>query len=203
MTFESFEPRGGPGSKPEERERLREALKAARSFARDPDRWLYLAGPTGTGKTHLAVAIANARVADNRPVMFRFVPDLLDYLRRTFSPESPVRYEQAFDRLRNAELLILDDLGAQASTPWAEEKLYQVIVHRHNSAAPTVITSRVLLEDVPGAPPQFLVRYSDAIASRLRDAHIVTEVLMAAPDFRHRGAVSTPRSRSARGVRRT
>ena len=207
MTFANFDRRGGAGSSADQKETLREALKATRSFAKQPSGWLYLAGPTGVGKTHLAVAIANARLEVGKEVIFRFVPDLLDHLRKSFSPTSQVTYDKLFDRIKNAELLILDDLGSQASTAWAEEKLYQLIVHRHNASLPTVITSRVLLEAADGGGGAqdrsgFGTRYSEAISSRLRDGLVVTERLISAPDYRFRGW-SRPPSGRARAARRT
>ncbi len=205
MTFERFESRGGAGATAEQREQLREALKVAQAFSSDPHGWLYLSGPTGTGKTHLAVAIAVARMSQKRPVLFRFVPDLLDHLRRTFGPDSATSYDRLFERTKNAELLILDDFGAQAWTPWAEEKMYQLVVHRHNAALPTVITSRVLLDDMDDANSQgdmrFGRRYSDAIASRLRDSSVVTEVLLPGPDYRYRGSEQSARERQSRPAR--
>ena len=205
MTFANFDRRGGAGSSAQQKETLREALKATRSFAKHPSGWLYLAGPTGVGKTHLAVAIANATLEAGNEVIFRFVPDLLDHMRKSFSPSSHVTYDGLFDRVKNAELLILDDLGSQASTAWAEEKLYQLIVHRHNASLPTVITSRVLLEAGDGGAQDsggFGTRYSEAISSRLRDGLVVTERLISAPDYRFRGR-SRPVSRRARSTRRT
>lgn len=205
MTFDTFDRRGGAGSSAQQKETLREALKASRSFAKQPSGWLYLAGPTGVGKTHLAVAIANETLEAGNEVIFRFVPDLLDHLRKSFSPNSQVSYDGLFDRIKNAELLILDDLGSQASTAWAEEKLYQLIVHRHNASLPTVITSRVLLEATDGGAQDgagFGTRYSEAISSRLRDGLVVTERLISAPDYRFRGR-SRPATRRGRSTRRT
>jgi DNA replication protein DnaC len=205
MTFDRFDQRGGAGATTEQRERLKEALKLAQAFAADPHGWLYLSGPTGTGKTHLAVAIATTRMHQKKPVLFRFVPDLLDHLRRTFGPDSPTTYDRLFERTKNAELLVLDDFSAQAWTPWAEEKMYQLIVHRHNAALPTVITSRVLLDEIDDTDSQgsmrFGRRYSEAIASRLRDSTVVTEVLLPGPDFRYRGSEQAARERQARPAR--
>jgi DNA replication protein DnaC len=136
------------------------------------------------------------QVQQGRSVLFRFVPDLLDQLRRAYHPNSATGFDREFQVIRNCEVLILDDLGAQASTAWAEEKLYQLIVHRHSAGLPTVITSRILLEEA--AASGFTRRYADAIASRLMDTHVVWEYLMNAPDYRHRGAAraatATPRS---------
>ncbi|MDP7161057.1 MAG: ATP-binding protein [Dehalococcoidia bacterium] len=199
MTFDSFDPRGGAGATREQQAVLRDGFKVARAFAEHPDRWLYLAGPTGTGKTHLAVAIAGLRAAAQEPVTFAIVPDLLDNFRRSFNPDSRVSYDRLFDEIKNAELLILDDLGAHSSTAWAEEKLYQLIVHRYNAALPTVVTSRVMIgdsdqDDGSGA------FFSAAIMSRLRDTLMVTERALIAPDYRNRGAVR-PRTRRSSGTR--
>ena len=205
MTFGSFDPRGGAGASVDQRERLREAMRTAEAFAADPDGWLYLSGPTGTGKTHLAVAIAVTRMSRKQPVLFRFVPDLLDHLRRTFGPDSTTTYDRLFEQTKNAELLVLDDFGAQSWTPWAEEKLYQLIVHRHNAALPTVITSRVLLDDADDAESpgdmRFGRRFSDAIASRLRDGTVVNELLLPGPDYRYRGSEQAAKERAAKPAR--
>lgn len=192
MTFDSFDARGARGSSQRQRATLEAAFSAARSFAEMPQGWIYLAGPTGVGKTHLAVAIANVQVDQGRSVLFRFVPDLLDQLRRAYQPNSATGFDREFQVIRNCEVLILDDLGAQASTAWAEEKLYQLIVHRHSAGLPTVITSRVLLDDA--AVTGFTSRYTDAIGSRLRDTHMVWEYAMLAPDYRNRGAAATQRA---------
>ena len=122
------------------------------------------------------------------------MPDLLDHLRKSFSPTSQVTWDALFNRIKNAELLILDDLGSQAFTPWAEEKLYQIIVHRHDAYLPTVITSSLLLESADGRGRdrgRFGTRYSEAIWSRVRDATVVTEGLLSAPDYRFRGTRRT------------
>ncbi|MDA1256407.1 MAG: ATP-binding protein [Chloroflexi bacterium] len=195
MTFDSFEPRGGTGTTRTQQAVLKDALGTAKAFAEHPDRWLYLAGPTGTGKTHLAIAIAGHRNTLRTPATFAFVPDLLDHLRQAFGPESRISYDRLFEQIKNSELLILDDLGAHSSTAWAEEKLYQLIVHRYNSALPTVITSRVLLTEVERSDGDAGPSFSTAIMSRLRDSLMVSERLLDAPDFRHRGAGQPPARR--------
>ena len=190
MTFARFDARGGYEATPGQQDTLTAALRAAQSFAQDPqDHWLVLSGPTGVGKTHLAVAIVNYRREQAQPIFYATVPDLLDHLRSTFAPESPVSYDERFEYLRSAPLLVLDDLGAQSSTPWAKEKLYQLLVHRHDARLPTVITmdSRVEL------PP--------ALMSRLRDQRYVTEIPIRARDYREYGRLApSPRRRPRRRV---
>ena len=101
------------------------------------------------------------------------VPDLLDHLRAAFSPTSETAYDDLFEQLRNTPLLILDDLGAQSSTPWAQEKLFQLINHRYNAQLPTVITTNQRLDEL-----------DPRLRSRLMDAVLVTNVAILAPDFR-------------------
>ncbi|MDE2765660.1 MAG: ATP-binding protein [Chloroflexota bacterium] len=189
MTFENFttSPYGARG---EARHALQAALTAALTYAESPEKWLLLLGDSGVGKTHLAVAVANKRLERGEPVFFAFVPDLLDHLRYTFSPDSRVTYDQLFEEVRQAPLLILDDLGAQTSTPWANEKLYQLIVHRHNASLPTIITTR----ELP-------VEAGDPIASRLNDQRLVTGVPIDAPDFRRPG-VGAAKERAPRQSQR-
>jgi DNA replication protein DnaC len=172
MTFDSFN-REGLNPLPEQRENLKEAFRLALDFAKSPDSWLVLQGFTGCGKTHLAAAIANYRLKEGKPVKFVVVPDLLDHLRSTFSPESPVSYDQLFEEVKNTPLLILDDFGTQSTTPWAEEKLYQIINHRYNHRLATVVTTRLTTDDM-----------DDPIVSRFFDHQLSMVFEIRAPDYR-------------------
>ena len=59
-------------------------------------------------------------------------------------------YDQLFESVKNSPLLILDDFGEQSTTPWAQEKLYQVINYRYNARLATVVTTRLVLDDIEG-----------------------------------------------------
>ena len=167
---------------------LNAALAAAKNFASTPEGWLLLAGPHGSGKTHLAVAIAGARINLGEVVFFSFVPDLLDDLRSTFHPDSQVDYDQLFDKVKSAPLLILDDLGSESSTAWVQEKLYQIVVYRHNFQLPTVITTYLKMEDIEKAQPR--------MASRFRDTMVVQWVPISAPDYRDQQRRKRPSRRT-------
>jgi DNA replication protein DnaC len=147
MRFETFDAREGE-LPAKERENLREAYEVALAYAQEPRGWLAFIGPYAVGKTHLAAAIANMRQNMGDNVLFVTVPDLLDHLRATYSPTSPVSYDKRLAEIRNAPLLVLDDLGTESATPWAREKLYQVFNHRYNAGLPTIITTAQTLEDL-------------------------------------------------------
>ncbi len=120
MTFNSFSVQGRLGLADEQIRSLQYALSQAQQFAGSPRGWLVLMGSYGCGKTHLAAAVANTCVEFGMNTIFLTVPDLLDWLR--FSYDAPdTSFEERFDELRNAGLLVLDDLGAQNSTKWAGE----------------------------------------------------------------------------------
>jgi DNA replication protein DnaC len=187
MTFDTFDARGN-NPNAGQRASLEAALSAAKNFAADPDGWLTLSGNTGVGKTHLAVAVAAERLATGAPVMFAFVPELMDYLRYTFGPESPVTYDRVFEQVKNTSLLILDDLGKEQSSKWAVEKLYQIIVHRHNARLPTVITSMMEFSDD-----------LDPITSRVQDPSVSQLIRLDAPDYRNKQR--RPAAQQRRGTR--
>jgi DNA replication protein DnaC len=156
---------------------VREAYKCARAFAAAPQGWLVMIGPNGCGKTHLAAAIANQNLKAGAVVLFTVVPDLLAHLRSTFGNNATEAYDQRFAKMREAELLVLDDLGAHQSSPWASEKLFQLLNYRYNSSFPTVIT----------ANKQGLTGLDERIRSRMTDTALAITIEMnGAVDYRPR-----------------
>ena len=162
---------------------LHQAFTFASNYAKNPEDWLLLTGGYGCGKTHLAAAIANDRVSQGQQALFVVVPDLLDHLRATYAPNSPVPYDRRLYEIRSAPLLILDDLGTHSATPWAQEKLYQIFNHRYNARLPTVITAT---DDA---------KIDDRLKSRLLDRGRCTNLRIDAPSYR--GAVARTRRRTA------
>jgi DNA replication protein DnaC len=174
-TFDTFLP-DGIGLTPARQTNLKRAYERTLNYAQNPQGWLILKGGYGCGKTHLAAAIANCRLNLGHSALFVNTPDLLDHLRATYGPNSLTSYDQRFEQVRNAPLLILDDLGSQSNTEWAQEKLYQIFNHRYNARLPTVITTNEELETIE-------IR----IRSRMVDPSLVQIITILAPDFRRAG----------------
>src|SRR5450631_2086503 len=78
------------------------AAERALHYAYEPAGWLLFKGSYGTGKTHLAAAIANWRLEHGEPVLFVSVPNLLDHLRSTYGPSSEIAYDDYFEQVQNA-----------------------------------------------------------------------------------------------------
>ena len=169
LTFDTFDPSVSG---------MDDAYGAALQYAQNPsNHWLFLYGPVGVGKTHLAAAIANYAISNQRiTTYFDEVPDLLDHLRATFDPALGTGYDERFHLIRDVGILVLDDLGTENATPWAREKLYQIINHRYMEQLPTVITSNVDQRKV-----------DDRIMSRILDHRLTQYIVIDAEDYRRPG----------------
>ncbi len=187
MTFDNFK-LDRHNLSPQQCENLKKAFDTALDFAKSPDGWLVFQGETGCGKTHLACAIANYRLKAGKTVKFEVVPDFLDHLRFTFSPESQVSYDQVFEEVKSTPLLILDDFGEHSTTPWAQEKLYQVINYRHNARLATVITTRLTTEEI-----------DSPIVSRFFDNRFSMVLEIRVPDYRTDRTSHSPKAPNRRG----
>lgn len=183
LSFDNFSTGGNPKAEfitPQEMESLELAHGAARAFAAAPEGWLLVEGGYGSGKTHLAAAIANETARRGVPTLFITVPDLLDSLRFAYSdPETT--FEARFEEIRSADLLVMDDFGTQNATPWAQEKLFQIVNHRYINKLPTVVTTNLVLDEIEAR-----------IRSRLQDADFVHHVRITAPDYRRPAETSNP-----------
>jgi DNA replication protein DnaC len=173
MTFDNFDTRL-PHLTQEQRLNVEAAYRQALAYAEQPEDWLVIEGSHGCGKTHLAAAIANYRLAQGDRPLFLVVPDLLDFLRYAMDRDSRTSFFEVFERVRNAPILILDDLGAQSDVSWVRDRLFQLVNHRYAARLPTVFTiSRDSME-----------RLEERILARLYDPNVSTEVPIIAPAYR-------------------
>jgi len=172
LTFDNFQPRGRIGLGPWQAASLEQAYNHARQFAQSLNGWLLIQGGYGSGKTHLAAAIANFAVSVGVPTLFITVPDLLDTLRFAYS-DPEVTFEERFEEIRRAPLLVLDDFGTHNATAWAQEKLFQILNYRYINRLSLVVTTNLPMDDIEGR-----------IRSRLEDPELVTSVHILATDYR-------------------
>ncbi len=167
MTFEEWRP--GPGLAP--------ALEKAREVAAGRLSRLTLVSGPDRGKTHLAVAICRAWLAQDKPARFAYVPLLLDEIRNGYKDRDGADYDSRFGMFLNVPLLVLDDLGVEYSTAWAKERLDTIINYRLMHDLATVVTTNLSLKELP-----------ERIASRMvRDGGVI--VTIEAPEYRE-GPVS-------------
>jgi DNA replication protein DnaC len=146
---------------PEMRGQLQRALSLARRYADEfvqpggfRQSGLLFVGPPGTGKTHLAAGVLT-EVIERFHVRGRFAEftSLIHQIQSTFDPGSPESKRAILDPLVDAELLVLDELGAQQLTPWVREILYLIINHRYTRQLPTLFTTNYRLESSPARMP--------------------------------------------------
>ena len=140
--FETWEERKGS-------ERCYElALEYAKNFDEHMRRGdgLLLMGEPGNGKSHLAAAIVNYLVLRGKTCVFRSVPALLKRLQETYREGSRATESEALTVLQEADLLVLDDLGAEKVTEWAESTLYYIVDERYRWRRPLVLTTNCDME---------------------------------------------------------
>ncbi|MGH2501496.1 MAG: ATP-binding protein [Ktedonobacterales bacterium] len=135
--------------------------------------WLFLYGAPGTGKTHLLASAFNLLLAAGRYPLYTLVPALLDYVREGLDAAEKGAYAARFKAVREAPILILDDLGAEQRSAWSDETLFKLVDARYRAGLPTAVASNVHPVDLEGR-----------IASRLQDRALAVALLMSGPDYR-------------------
>ena len=156
------------------------ALEGARAFLCQKLAWLTLCGTLGLGKTHIAVAIGWEWLEQGRVCRYAQVGRLLERLRRTYDFTSEQafelrepRFETVFGWYCDTPLLILDDLGTEKLTDWAAEKLDTLVDHRYIRGLPLVVSTNLLLSELP-----------PRIADRLQDRRLGRVVTLSGPSYR-------------------
>jgi len=110
------------------------------------NRGLLLYGKAGNGKTYLSFAIANALYRQGKAVMAISISKLLAIIKDSFDKHGQLGETDVLNTVRDATLLVLDDLGVEYKTAWAYEKLYAIIDTRYRAAKPTIITTNFSLD---------------------------------------------------------
>ena len=132
---------------------------------------LCLTGPTGVGKTHLAVGVLRALQSRHRMYgVFYSTTDLLRLIRAGYDPMLGTCDPKALTRAMEADLLVLDDLGAERPTDWVLDTLQMVIDTRYTNCRRTIVTSNHA--DLPaesGDPSSLEARIGFRIRSRLAE----------------------------------
>lgn len=138
---------------------------------------LFITGPAGTGKTHLAAAILREmlRVPTDRKARMIGVPDLMLTLQASFRDQAPRAQDEIIDDLASASILVLDDLGAEKASEYTTQALYVLINRRYGNERQTIITSNLGLDEIA-------MHCSDRIASRI--AGMCRVVTLTGPDRR-------------------
>jgi DNA replication protein DnaC len=141
-----------------------------------------LSGKTGCGKTHLAVSTLRRKIEHSQKLFTKYdfpaalfitVPELLFEMRQSYNSKE-VSEQEIVDKYSFVSLLILDDLGAEKTTEWAESALYLIIDRRNRDEMWTIVTSNLTLAEIEHS-------LGARIASRLSDMKVVNIKL---PDYR-------------------
>lgn len=132
----------------------RKAYEIAKSYVdnwqenKDKGEGLYFEGTCGTGKTHLAVAIAMKLINQGVPVICKTSIDLLASIKQSYERDSTVNEEDVIEAYNTIDLLVIDDLGKERATEWSVPILYRIINDRYENMLPTVITTNYNTDDL-------------------------------------------------------
>lgn len=115
-------------------------------FDKKEPRNLLFCGSYGIGKSHLAKSITDGVIEKGYSAIFISVPKLLSKFRSSYNKESEISEGQMIEALNHTDVLVLDDLGAEKSSEWAIEKLFEVIDSRQGMH--TIYTSNYCPKDL-------------------------------------------------------
>jgi DNA replication protein DnaC len=151
------------------------------------DKGLFLEGQPGVGKTHLAVAVLKQVIhATGARGLFYDTRDLLRVIRSTYDPSIRTTELEVLRPVMTADLLVLDDLGAEKTSEWVDETMNLIVNTRYSGRRLTIFTSNY--EDIPDdtEPNSLVFRIGSRMRSRLHE--MCDFVILDAADYRERPA---------------
>jgi DNA replication protein DnaC len=178
---------------------LKQGKLLAQGFVRDypaTEKGLLLMGPSGVGKTHLAVAALKELIRRGHSGLFCDYRELLKEIQASYNPSSESTEMGILEPVRRVEMLVLDDLGASKPSAWVLDIIGLVLNARYNEKRMTIVTTNYFDESESSAPPaklpggQRLTVKEDTLADRIgarmrsRLFEMCRTVEVNAPDFR-------------------
>jgi len=157
MEFDSFKPKNDSQKK---------ALETLREWKGDCG--IFISGPVGTGKTHLAVALLKKAIQNCRKAEIVTGVSLLYEIKATFD-DKRINADDVISEYSQLPLLVIDDLGAEKSTDWAKEILYLIIDNRYSDMLPTIVTSNL-------TPKELAEKLDDRLVSRLMEDTLIIKI---------------------------
>jgi DNA replication protein DnaC len=187
---------------PQHEHSLKQAKLLAQGFVRDypgsTEKGLLLMGPSGVGKTHLAVALLKELIRRGYAGLFCDYRELLKEIQASYNPASESTEMGILEPIRTAEILVMDDLGASKPSPWVLDIIGLVLNARYNERGVTILTTNYF-DESPDAESarsgklpngqRVTVRedtLADRIGARMRSRlyEMCRTVEVFAPDFR-------------------
>lgn len=131
----------------------RDAYNAVTKASAQQRGFILVEGPYGVGKSRLLIGVVNECREDGALAIYASMSEILDYLRDAFNPKrDEAGYEERWELLVNAPVLVIDELEKFATTPWAMEKFTQLLHSRYRNIARqlTLMATNATLNDLPG-----------------------------------------------------
>jgi DNA replication protein DnaC len=131
-----------------------DTVREVRSYVRnvaahlDEGRGIWFTGDVGTGKTTLAMLVSKAAMEADRTVAIYSLPRLLAMLRESYDDDAAYSLNDLIDRLCSVDLLHVDDVGAERTSPWVLEQLYAIVNARYEDERAILITTNLALEEL-------------------------------------------------------